>query len=154
MRIVVDTNVLLRSIELGHSHHQSSLSAVDLLRQKEHDLCVVPQILYEFWSVATRPIENNGLGMTPADAHSEVILIQKLFHLLRDERGVYAHWEQLVSSHGVRGKQAHDARIAAAMQRHSVTHLLTFNTTDFARFSFVTAVSPVSILAGSITASD
>jgi predicted nucleic acid-binding protein len=154
MRILIDTNVLLRSIELGQSHHQSSVSAVDLLRKKKHDLCIVPQVLYEFWSVATRPIENNGLGMTPIDAHSEIILIQKLFHLLRDERGVYAYWEQLVSSHGVRGKQAHDARIAAAMQRHSVTHLLTFNTADFARFSFVTAVSPVSIMSGSLTVGD
>jgi len=43
-----------------------------------------------------------------------------LFRLLCDERAVYAIWEHLVSSIGVKGKQAHDARLAAAKQRHSV----------------------------------
>ena len=48
----------------------------------------------------------------------------------------------------VKGKQAHDARLAAAMLRHSVTHLLTYNTSDFQRYPEITALSPVSVLDG------
>jgi hypothetical protein len=32
------------------------------------------------------------------------------------------------------------------MRVHNLTHLLTFNTADFKRFSFITAVSPQAIL--------
>ena len=86
--------------------------------------------------------------MTPAQTFAEIRSIRRLFHLLRDERGVYALWEILVSSLGVKGKQAHDARLAAAMQWHNITHLLTFNTADFERYSFVTAFSPIDLASG------
>jgi len=148
MRILLDTNVLLRSLEPAHAHNRASLDAIDMLRQRGHDLVIVPQVLYEFWSVATRPIERNGLGLNPDDAYAELTSIQRLFRLLRDERAVYTIWEQLVSTADVKGKQAHDARIAAAMQRHSVTHLLTFNTPDFSRYAAVCAVTPIDVTSG------
>src|SRR5262249_54475993 len=124
MQILIDTNVLLRSTESGHGHNQSSLLAIGLLRQSGHELVVVPQVLYELWAVATRPLDKNGLGMAPAEAFAEIRSIRRMFRLLRDERGVYTLWELLVSSLGVKGKQAHDARLAAAMQWHNIGHLL------------------------------
>ena len=71
MRILIDTNVLLRSVEAGHFHHQSSVEAIDILRRTGHELTITPQNLYEFWSVATRPLENNGLGMTTTESQAE-----------------------------------------------------------------------------------
>jgi predicted nucleic acid-binding protein len=47
----------------------------------------------------------------------------------------------------VSGKQAHDARIVAAMKVHGVTHLLTFNTDDFKRYTDIAAVHSASIAA-------
>jgi hypothetical protein len=41
----------------------------------------------------------------------------------------------------VSGVQVHDARLAAVMRVHGVTHILTFNPGDFARYG-VTAVAP------------
>ena len=142
MRILLDTNILLRQAEPRHPQQRASSDATVELRRRGEELVIVPQVLYEFWSVATRPIEQNGLGMTPGEAHAELAAIQRLFRLLRDERAIYALWEQLVSSIEVHGKQAHDARLAAAMQRHSITHILTFNTSDFARYPGITALSP------------
>jgi hypothetical protein len=43
------------------------------------------------------------------------------------------------------GKQAHDTRLVAAMTVHQITHLLTFNTDDFKRFTEITAIDPRSI---------
>lgn len=151
MRVLIDTNVLLRSAEPEHVHFQPSVDAIDLLRQQGHELTIVPQVLYEFWSVATRPIANNGLGMSPAVAHAEISALSTLFRVLRDERGIYSLWNQLVVSHGVKGKQAHDARLAAAIQRHMVSHLLTFNTADFSRYPFLTAVSTTDISSRTVT---
>lgn len=44
------------------------------------------------------------------------------------------------------GKSAHDARIAALMLAHGVTHLLTLNPTDFTRYNGITPVTPQEII--------
>ena len=49
------------------------------------------------------------------------------------------------SKHSVLGKQAHDTRLVALMEAHGLTHLLTFNAGDFARFPGVTCVEPADI---------
>ena len=69
---------------------------------------------------------------------------------MRDERGIFTHWLPLVCSYDVKGKNTHDAQLAAAMLRHGLTHILTFNPLDFARFSAITAVTPDEILSGKV----
>jgi predicted nucleic acid-binding protein len=112
-----------------------------------HTLCVVPQNLYEFWVVCTRPLANNGLGKSVAEAAAEVAKLKTIFTLLDDTPAVFPTWEQLVSTHAVLGKNAHDARLVAAMLVHGVTHLLTFNDADFRRFTAITVLIPTSVLA-------
>ena len=145
MLVLVDTNVLLRVVEPLHPHHSQAVAALRLLRQAENVLCLVPQIHYEFWVAATRPIAVNGLSMTPEEAEAELRQLgPPLFRFLRDERAIYEHWRELVCVHRVQGKSAHDARRAAAMQRHGVTHILTFNVADFRAFPGITVIDPAS----------
>ena len=65
--------------------------------------------------------------------------------LLPDSEAVYREWGKIVVQHGVLGVQAHDARLAAAMFVHGVSHILTLNATDFNRFSGLSALHPSSI---------
>lgn len=102
----------------------------------------MPQVLYEYWVVATRPAAQNGLGLTVTDARVAVEEFTLTFPLLRDERGIFSFWLDLVTAHSVAGKLAHDARLVAAMNRHGLTHLMTFNSTDFTRFQPVVALTP------------
>jgi predicted nucleic acid-binding protein len=46
----------------------------------------------------------------------------------------------------VLGKNAHDARLVAAMNVHGVTHLLTFNAADFRRFTTIQVMTPAAVL--------
>jgi predicted nucleic acid-binding protein len=48
----------------------------------------------------------------------------------------------LVNKYSVHGKNAHDARLVAAMMRHGVKHLLIFNTADFERFEEISLIHP------------
>jgi len=48
----------------------------------------------------------------------------------------------LVSAQKVLGKKAHDTRLVATMQRHGLTHLLTFNSSDFQRFTNIVVLNP------------
>ena len=44
--------------------------------------------------------------------------------------------------HSVKGVQSHDARIVAAMNIYSITHLLTFNVDDFKRYKEIEVIRP------------
>jgi len=146
MLILCDTNVLLRSAKPDHSHHSIALEALSILRRRGDEPVVVPQCCYEYYAVATRPTDSNGLGMEPSDALRDLTEIVHLFRLLRDERTVFESWRELISKHSVRGKAVHDARLVAAMMRHRVTHLLTFNSDDFARYAdAITILQPHSL---------
>jgi predicted nucleic acid-binding protein len=80
--------------------------------------------------------------MGVAEAQVEIDALMPDFKLLRDERTIFDYWYWLVLQHDVKGKQVHDARIVAAMLRHEISHLLTFNAPDFARYSGITVVEP------------
>ena len=148
MRILTDTNLLLRLSEPAHSLHQTVIDATDQLRAAGHDLVIVPQCLYEFWSVSTRTKEANGLGRSIAETQAHIARLTRLFTLLRDERAVFEQWQQLVATYQVAGVKAHDTRLVAAMVRHQLTHLLTFNGGDFRRYTEVTVVVPQELLSG------
>jgi predicted nucleic acid-binding protein len=122
-------------------------SAVNILLAREDAVFVIAQNLIEFWAVATRPIANNGLGLTIARATQELTKFKALCAILPDTAAILPEWEQLVVKHQVLGKQVYDARLVAAMRVHNLTHLLTFNTADFKRFTVITAVNPKAMLA-------
>jgi predicted nucleic acid-binding protein len=144
---LADTNVLLRFADRTHPVHPTVRAAVRKLRTSGHSVRATPQNFVEFWNVATRPIERNGFGLTPATADRLLRLVERLFPLLPDSSAVYTEWRRLVVAFGVSGIQVHDACIAAAMIVHSVTHILTFNTIDFARYGArgIVAVDPTTV---------
>jgi predicted nucleic acid-binding protein len=142
MVIFVDTNPLLRYVEIGHPHHQQAAEALEQLRTAGHDLAIVPQVVFEFWVVATRPAAQNGLGLAAERTAEEIDRFVDLYSVFHDDHLVYEAWRDLVTRYKVLGKPAHDARLVAAMLRHGVTRLLTFNAPDFARYAEITAISP------------
>jgi len=119
--------------------------SISTLATRRDELYVVAQNLIEFWAVATRPLINNGLGLTVAQAEQELTKLKTLFTILPDAADILPKWEQLIVKHQVLGKQAHDARLVAAMEVHNLTHLLTFNDRDFKRFTEITVVNPQDI---------
>lgn len=145
MNVLLDTNILSRLAQPGHVQHRAALDATDALQLRGDVLCLVPQVLYEFWVVATRPPAVNGLGLPVAVVAAELTRLKSIFPLLFDTPAIFGEWERLVTTHQVSGKNAHDARLVAAMTVHGLTYILTFNTADFARYPGVTALDPVAI---------
>jgi predicted nucleic acid-binding protein len=139
---LIDTNVLLRLLQPQNTQYSIATAAVSKLRRRRADLCVAPQNLVEFWAVATRPVINNGLGMSPLTIAGELKVINGLFRLPEGKAGVAGAWEMLVGKHLVSGKQAHDAHLAAVMLVYGVTDILTFNTLDFRRYPGITVLGP------------
>ncbi len=147
MIYLVDTNVLLRFADRNHPLHPILRAAVRKLRLDGHKLQVTPQNCVEFWNVATRPKDKNGFGLTPVAADRLLRLIERLFPLLPDTPTLYSEWRRLVVTFSVSGVQVHDARLVAAMKLNGLTHILTFNTTDFVRYASegIVAVDPTTV---------
>lgn len=145
MSYLVDTNILLRSAQPSHPMHADATRAVGQLLADGEILSVIPQNIIEYWAVATRPVSANGLGLSVDETILEVARLKSIFQILPDNAAIFSEWEGLVSKHSVKGKEVHDARIVAAMLAHGVTHLLTFNTDDFKRYTQITAINPADV---------
>jgi predicted nucleic acid-binding protein len=147
MTAILDANVLLRFTETGSVQHPVTVSALSILETRGESLRTLPQCLYEFWVVATRPVANNGLGLSTADAEIELTWFEGSFPPIYDPPSLYTDWKSLVVAHDCKGKVAHDARIVAAMQAHGLAHILTFNVADSARYPGLTVLDPDAIAA-------
>ncbi|MCE2721097.1 MAG: type II toxin-antitoxin system VapC family toxin [Dolichospermum sp.] len=146
MKYLVDTNILLRLVQKNSPMHLDTQRAILKLKKQGEFLCIIPQNIIEFWAVATRPLDKNGLGLSITQAEEESEKLKKIFILELDTPQIFTEWESLVIKYQVMGKQVHDARLAAAMVAHNITHLLTFNVDDFKRFSDIVVVDPRSIV--------
>jgi len=62
MRVLVDTNILLRSVQPNHPLCAQASHAVSKLIRQNDAVFFCSQNIAEFWNVATRPVERNGLG--------------------------------------------------------------------------------------------
>ncbi len=150
MKALLDTNILLRAAQPSQPQATEIYKSLTILIEAGCQPCLVPQNIYEFWVVATRPVSQNGFGLDSSKATQLANECISKFTLLKDERGIFVKWFSLVEQHSVMGKNAHDARLVAAMKRHDISCLITFNKSDFSRFSFVTALAPQDILDGAL----
>jgi predicted nucleic acid-binding protein len=142
MSYLLDSNILLRMAQVSHPMHTDATRATTTLLRHGETIHIIPQCFYEFWSVATREIQFNGLGLTITEAQAELARLKTIFSFLPDSPAIYPEWERLVAQYAVKGRDSHDTRIVAAMNIHRITHLLTFNISDFKRFPAITVHLP------------
>jgi predicted nucleic acid-binding protein len=146
MRVLVDTNILLRSAQPNHSLFPQAQGAVSKLLRQGESLFFCAQNIAEFWCVATRPAGENGLGMKTDEVLKEIDIIEKVFNLLPDIPGIYPEWKRIVAQYRVEKVQVFDARLVAVMKLYSVDHILTFNGKHFDRYANITALQPAVVL--------
>lgn len=97
---LIDTNVLLRSLQPDDPLYDQVRSALLSLRRRGHRLCYTSQNLAEFWNVCTRPATaRGGFGLTVAETERRVRLIERRFLLLADSETVHRVWRRLLVRH-------------------------------------------------------
>jgi predicted nucleic acid-binding protein len=148
MLVLVDSGILLRLLEPTDPQHGVIRGAVRALRGRGDTLVTAPQNAAEFWNVCTRPVTaRGGLGLTIADADRRLRVIERLFRVIPDSPAAYQTWRGLLVAQGVSGVQVHDTRLVALMQVHGITHILTLNGADFARYPGIVPIDPASLSA-------
>ena len=142
---LVDTNILLRMARRLDPQHKAVYNALAQLGERGITLHYTLQNIAELWNVMTRPLTSNGLGLSFAETDRQVQAIEAGMSLLADSAAIYQEWRRLVVKHNVSGVRVHDARLAATMYVHGISHILTLNVTDFSRFPGLTALHPDSV---------
>ena len=135
MAYLIDTNVLGRLANKSDAQHGMALRAAIELHRRGEILQLTPQVLIEFRSIATRPIAQNGLGLSAVDTEALAAGFESAFPLVEDTPDIYPAWKGVVAGLGIIGKQVHDARLVAVCHAHAITHLLTFDLADFSRMA-------------------
>ncbi len=146
MSVLVDTNVLLRSAQPTHPLCSPATHAVAALLKRSETVFFCPQNIAEFWNVATRPVNVNGLGFSHAEVLTEVENIEGLLTLLPDSPSIYTEWKRLADVHRVQGIKVFDTRLVAAANIHGVESILTFNAADFRRYGNIPVLDPSSFV--------
>lgn len=142
MAHLLDSNILIRQFDIASPLRAQALSSVENLIKAREDVIIFPQVVIEFWSVVTRPLNVNGLGWTPAQAEAAISNLPSAIRLIPETPTVFEEWRRLVVTLGVSGKNVHDAKLVAAMNVHQISHILTFNEADFRRYAGIVVVRP------------
>jgi predicted nucleic acid-binding protein len=142
IRYLLDTNIILRFCNPSDVQHDLATEAIFYLLNQGDECFLTGQVLIELWVVATRPVEVNGLGWTTDKTRTIIDELLNRFPLLEESPQIFLNWLDLVTTDQVMGKRTHDARLIAVMLANNITHILTFNPSDFALPSRITVICP------------
>ncbi len=98
---LLDTIIVLRLIDREDPQHRLCRAAVDTLIERHVEVCLAPQVLVEFWVVATRPSgSQNGLGWDTDKTDVCVSQLRQLFRLRPECPELFDRWQQLARDFG------------------------------------------------------
>jgi predicted nucleic acid-binding protein len=142
-RALVDTNVLVYTVYPSAAQHAASRALVESAKHPAAGLCVLPQILAEFFAVVTNPKR----VAPPKTAEEALQAIEQFLALpglavLPLPADVVTRWIALVRAKPVRGGEVFDVQAAAAMLGHGIPTVFTYNGNDFKGIPGISAKEP------------
>ena len=141
--VFADTNVLLCATDRSREHHEEARRLIRDAGPSGYHLALSGQILREYLVVATRPVADNGLGLSIPEALHNVDQFSRPPTVFCDEpESVTARLRELTAACDLKGKRIHDANIVATMLVHGIRRLITENTDDFAVFDEIETSTP------------
>ena len=148
MATLVDTCVLLRAFDVNYPDYRAIRKALRKALDNQERLVVTVQNIAEFWNAATRPLENNGQGLSAERTKRRIDIIERVCDVVSEDDASYVQWKRLVDDYGVTGVSVHDARLVSVMLRLNVKQILTLNERHFKRYvaEGIVIASPQSFL--------
>jgi toxin-antitoxin system PIN domain toxin len=136
----VDTNVLVYAADESAVHHLKCAKLLERGLDGELTLCLSPQILAEFVSVASNPnLLPHPLSAEEARNHAEALV--DAFRVVVANEGVTRRFLELLRVTGAGGKRVHDILHAATMLENGIQTVFTFDA-GFTRIPGVEARTP------------
>ena len=121
--LFLDTNVLLAATDESRDHHLLARNLLVRVRTSGPRGALSGQIIREYLVVATRGVEANGLGLSPADALANAQRMAARLEFCEETEAVSVRLRGLAGTHELAGKKIHDANVIATMTVHGITRL-------------------------------
>ena len=138
--VLLDTNVLISLIK--SSSEGLDISRFETLFAQGYAPGICFQNLTELWSVSTRPISSNGLGLSLKVTEELIEEIRANLEWIPDSSETVNIWINMCRHYSISGRRVHDARLAATALAAGVTSIVTFNTADFKVFTELNIIEP------------
>jgi predicted nucleic acid-binding protein len=139
---LLDTNVIIRFTDTKSSEYNLVSNAISTILLQGSKCFITSQVIIEFWVVATRPLNVNGLGWNIAQTTQAIEMLINQFEILPETPDVFPTWLNLVKTYNISGKRTHDMRILAVMLTHKISNILTFNPKDFIAIPGINVIHP------------
>ena len=140
---LVDTNVIVYAFHQEAERYAACRALLDQAQDGQLALCVVSQVLAEFYAIVTDP-RRVAQPRQPNDALQAIdnILAMPGMKLLPTPADLVARWTNLARQHSVTRGAIFDLQLVAAMLGNEVRRIYTFDTEDFQRFSELEVLTP------------
>lgn len=141
---VVDTNLLLYTVNVDAPEHESARAALEAWRTGSRSWFLTWGIIYEFLRVATHThVFPRPLTLGEAWEFVTALLASPTCDVLNETDRHVAVLDALVAAHPrLSGNPVHDLHTAALMKEHGVSEIRTADT-DFHQFPFLNVVNPL-----------
>ena len=139
---LLDSNILLRIDDALADHSPVARGAFRSLIAEGQNCLITPQVIGEYFSVATWSVSSNGLGWEFKKGQVERDQWLSRCALIPETNEIFPIWLRLIDEYRVTGRKIFDYRLIAVMLTFQVTHLLTFNTKDFPSIPGIVIVHP------------
>jgi predicted nucleic acid-binding protein len=138
--VFLDTNVLVYAADESATHHIACRSLCSRGIGGSERLCLSPQILSEFISVATNPnVLPHPLSARDARLHAEMLAAS--FAIITGGEGLVPPFFGLLQSLEASGKRVHDILHAATMLENGIDRIYTYDA-GFTRIPGITVITP------------
>ncbi len=143
-RVFVDTNILFYANDPASAFGLQALSRINEIASLNNEMIISSQVIREYALATLRNAVYHKLDLQSsiASVSRNIARFQRDFEVLYDGPEVVENWLALLPMLTT-GKDVFDFNIAATLQVHGITHILTHNERDFVKFSDWLTVLPL-----------
>lgn len=143
-RIFVDTNILYYLNNQTESFGTQSFARINELVTSQNSLVISSQIIREYANATLRNAIYHKLDLPSSISivARNIARFQRDFEMLYDSPEVLQNWMLLIPSLTT-NRDVFDFNIAATLQTHNISHILTHNVSDFVKFKDWLVVLPL-----------
>lgn len=140
-RALVDANVLVYSALEGAEHHQVCAALLELGRDGGAELCLAPQVLYEYYAVMTNPKLADPV-LSVAEALDDIEAFVGAFPLIHPTDDHLERVLDLVAASRLTRQNIFDMALAATMLGNQVSQIYTYNARHFSKIPGISVLQP------------
>ncbi len=138
---LLDTNILVYAYNAGSEYHATCRTLLDRATKGDLNVCLAPQILFEFFAVVTNP-SRVAKPITFDEALDEMTKLADSLLLITPAINVHDSVINLMRQLGFGSKHIYDVVLAATMLGNGVTQLYTY---DVERFQKIPGIKVLSL---------